>query len=197
VASLKLEGFRQEWNAELVQQQNGTFVFWISVPPLFWERLIGRSVGLEIHVQLSPPVRAGQPVCDVSVRIQPFGCSRARATRLLAELGPKLLASLRGYLQALPDKRTQERVAWQQPLRVSPVINGTLAPEPIECVAKDISQDGIGLYLPSSVKASHLYVALPSLPQFAGVAGLVRIVRRRPHDEEWYEVGARFATADG
>src|SRR5262249_52468771 len=49
---LKLEGFRQEWQAEGVQHAPGRYRFSLALPPDFWRRLTGRRVGLEIEIEL-------------------------------------------------------------------------------------------------------------------------------------------------
>jgi hypothetical protein len=192
-APLKLEGFRQEWNAETVLQERELFIFSVRTAPGFWQRLIGKQVGLEIQVRLSPPARPGKALSDVSVVIRPFGCNRAQAVRLLAEMGPVLLESLRIHLQASPEQRTQERLQWNQPLRVIPVVTGLKTAEPIECVGKDISARGIGFYLPQPLAATHVYVNHPGVPELASLAALARVVRGQRGPDGWYEIGAQFA----
>jgi hypothetical protein len=191
-ALLKLEGFRHEWAAELVLRDHESFVFSVQTSLSFWERLVGRRVGLEIHVRLTPPARATQKVSEVGVVIRPFGCGRARAVKLLEETGPVLLESLRVHLQALPEQRAQERLAWHERLRVHPVVAGLRVEEGIDCLAKDISARGIGFFLPYPVSATHVYVNHPGRPELADVAALAKVVRGQRCADGWYEVGALF-----
>jgi hypothetical protein len=192
-AQLRLEGFRQAWNAETVSRGGASFVLSVRTSVNFWERLIGRQVGLEIHVHMTPPARATQKLSEVGVVIRPFGCGRARAVKLLEEMGPALLESLRSHLQALPEQRAQERVLWNEPLRVHPVVAGLRLADGIDCLGKDISARGIGFFLPRPLAATHLYVNHPGRPQVADVAALVKVVRGQPCPDGWYEVGALFA----
>lgn len=195
-AVLKLEGFRQEWGARPLHLDEGLVVFSVGLAPTFWQRLIGRDVGLQIHVRLVP---AGDPVaqrCEVAVSIRPYGCGRRQALQMLRERGPQVLESIRAYLQAHPEQRTRERLSCDQPLRVSPVFGGVQLADAIECRAKDISEGGIGFFLPRPLPTPEVYVTLPNIPEVAAYAGLARIVRKQPHKDGWIEVGAAFALDD-
>jgi hypothetical protein len=193
---LKLEGFRQQWNARSTQPEPGRFVFFLSTATTFLQRLTGHQVGLEIEVQLVPTPRISRRRTEIAVIIRPFGCNRTQAVRLLAETGPVLLENIRDYLQACPEQRKQERLAITRPLRVSPVLADMQLAKPIACVGKDISPRGIGFFLPQAPSTSQVYISLPDVPQLASVAGLAHIVRGQPCGDGWYEVGAFFA-ADG
>jgi len=190
---LKLEGFRQEWQAQSKQPEQGRYSFLVSFPPGFWQRLTGQRLGLEIEIQLVTAHRTATRRTEVSVIIRPFGCNREHATRLLAETGPAILESIRTYLQACPEQRGQDRLSISQPLRVSPVLADMQLAQPIECVGKDISTRGIGFFLPHPPSTAQVYINLPELPQIASVAGLAQIVRGQPCGDGWYEVGAFFA----
>jgi hypothetical protein len=191
-ALLKLEGFRQEWQAETVARTRESFVFSVRTSLSFWERLVGRRMGLEIHIHFTPPTRPTQKLAEVSVLIRPFGCGRARAVKMLEETGPLLLESLRTHLQALPEQRGQERLLWNERLRVHPVLAGLRVADGIDCIAKDISARGIGFFLPQPLAASHVYVNHPGRPDLADIAALAKVVRGQRCRDGWYEVGALF-----
>jgi hypothetical protein len=193
-ALLKLEGFRQYWHAQTQHLRPGLFALTVNTLPSFWERLTGHSVGLETQVQLMPTRRDPTRHTEVTVLIRPFGCTGARAVRLLAELGPVLLESVRTYLQVCPEQRAQERLVFNRPVRVSPVRADLQVADPIDCVAKDVSARGIGLFLPQRLCTDQVYITLPELPQVALVAGLAQVVRGQACGDGWYEVGAFFAT---
>jgi hypothetical protein len=187
---LKLEGFRNRWRARLVHEQDDLLIFNIRVQPTFLQRLMSRRMGLEIEVRLTSPVEAKH--AEVHVVIRPFGCSGERAIKLLQELGPAVLESVRMYLQARPDMRTSDRWPLCQPLRVCPVVGGLQLADPIDCRAKDVSSSGIGFYLTEPPTAGKVYVNLPGLPDLADCAGLAQIVRKQRRNDGWYEVGASF-----
>ncbi len=189
-ALLKLDGFRQQWKASLVHREEELLILSVHIPPSFWQALTGKAMGLEIHLHLGTP-----PGCqrgEVSVVIRPFGCGRQQAIRLLEDMGPRVLESLRDYLVANPEQRTNERLLCSQPLRVCPVIGGVELADPIECTAKDISADGIGFYLPRSMSAARIYVNMPGVPKVAALAGLAQVVRNKSCGDGWYEIGASF-----
>jgi hypothetical protein len=190
-ASLKLEGFRHHWHAEVLHQEDGLFIFSLSMAPSFWQALTGRQGGLEIQVRLAAP--PGGKRSEVNVVIRPFGCGRKNAVRLLEEMGPRVLESLRGYLLAHPEQRSKERLLCSQPLRVCPVLGGVELADPIDCVAKDVSLDGIGFYLPKSIPTPQVYVNTPNVPELASVACLAQVVRKKACGDGWYEIGASFA----
>jgi hypothetical protein len=190
-AVLKLDGFRQQWHADLLHQEDGLLIFSVHTAPSFWQGLIGQPVGLEIQVRLAAP--PGGKRSEVNVVIRPFGCGRKNAVRLLEEMGPRVLESLRGYLLAHPEQRSNERLLCSHPLRVCPVFGGIELADPIDCFAKDVSIDGIGFYLPKSIPTGQVYVNMPGVPELATVAGLAQVVRRKPCGDGWYEIGASFA----
>jgi len=190
-AALKLDGFRQQWQANMLHQKDGLLIFSVHTSPSFWQALVGRPMGLEIQVRLAAP--AGARRSEVNVVIRPFGCGRQRAIQLLEHLGPHVLESLRTYLLAHAEQRSNERLSCSQPLRVCPVFGGIELADPIDCVAKDVSVDGIGFYLPKSIAAPQVYVNLPDVPELASLAGLAQVVRKKPCGDGWYEIGASFA----
>lgn len=192
-ALLKLEGFREHWQAQRVLEDEGLLVFRLSLPPTFWQKLTGRQMGLEIQVQVAPGTFAAANRSEVVVLIRPYGCSGKTAVSLLGELGPKILESLRGYLHAQAEQRHSERLPCSEMVRVLPVLSEVELAEPIDCVSKDISSTGIGFFLSKMPPSSQIYINLPKVPEIARFAGLAEIVRAQPCGEGWFEVGARFA----
>jgi PilZ domain len=189
-AWLKLDGFRQHWHAGQVRQENNLLILSVHTQPTFWQRLAGRNVGLEIEVHLTG--NPGERCSEVTVVIRPFGCGRRQAARLLEDMGPIVLDSLRTHLLAHPDQRSSERLHYSQPLRVCPVLGGIELGDPIDCVSKDISTTGIGFLLPQALAVPQIYINLPEVPQFASIAGLAQVVRKQPRGDGWFEIGAAF-----
>ncbi len=188
-----LEEFGRRWQTSPSHTEPGTWSFLVTLPPTFWEWLIGRRIGLEMRVLLSAPAFSAAQRSRISVAIRPFGCGRRLAVQLLDKLGPQILASLRASLHAPAEQRARERLAWQQPLRITPVVNGVPLDDAIECVTKDISPGGIGFMLSRYVPSPQIYVNMPDLPQLRNFAGLAHIVRTKPCADGWFEVGAAFA----
>jgi hypothetical protein len=182
------DDFCRQWHAKATLQENGLVILAINAAPSVWHWLLGRRLGLEIRVQFLP-VAWGTHQAEVVIK--PFGCDHQQAGRLLQQLGPKLLTSVRELLHAQPDQRGGERVAVRQRLRVCPVVNGEPA-RAIDCFTKDISAGGIGFFLPVELAASQIYVNLPELGTIAPYSALAQVVRKQPTPNGWFEVGAVF-----
>lgn len=191
-ALVRLEGFRQHWQAETIKHEEGLVLFSVSINPGFWQRLVGKRMGLEIQVQVLPGGRAKAQHSEIAVVIRPFGCKRDEAVALLRDLGPKVLESLHAYLQDCRDQRGNERMLVTRPLRISPIFGGIDVAEPIECFTKDISATGIGFFLPTWLPTTQVYVNMPH-SELANMAGLAQIVRKQPVGDGWFEIGASFA----
>jgi hypothetical protein len=192
VGRLKLSGFMEQWNANLVREDADTFLLRIALPGCFWLRCIGYHPGLEVEVKLLPP-RRNILLTEVQVVVRPVGCPKGQATSLLNEVGPPLVASLREFLQVHPEQRTQHRLVYSQPLQVMPVQTSLHLAAPIVGQAKDISQTGIGFLLPGHPSSRQVYVNLAANKEVRSLAVLAKIVRVQPRGDGWCEVGAQFS----
>ena len=117
---VQLHGFRQQWGARLVASEAYSHVFQVSVGSSLWTRLIGRTAALQVIIRFRQPEEL-DPLTPVTIEIIPVGSMAEQAATLLAETGPKLLESVRYYLQAQPERRRQERLHYDQPVPVTPV----------------------------------------------------------------------------
>src|SRR5262249_10792703 len=100
--------------------------------------------------------------------------------RLLNEVGPAVLASLRDYLQVHPEQRSQHRLSCSYPLQVMPVAAGLELATPIAGQGKDISSTGIGFFVPAQPAAPQVYVNLAGSKVAESLAVLAKIVRVQP-----------------
>jgi hypothetical protein len=182
----------QQWNAKLLHEDSKAFLFRVEVPRSLWHRLAGTIPGLEIAVNLMPE-RGSLMLTEVQVAVRPVGCSKEQGAGLLNEFGPQLVASLRDYLQAAREQRSQHRLIWPHPLRVMAVETGLQLAPPIAGQGKDISPIGIGFFLPGQPPADHVYVNLAKSQSVASLALLAKIVRVNPCGNGWSEVGALFS----
>ena len=133
-----------------------------------------------------PAGRVGQSAHPGGSCRQAFWLRRRAHLRLLMELGPKLLQSVRTHLDGQPDQRGLEHLAFRERLRVCPVINGTSA-EPLELhhqgyfrrrhrlllACRITSLAGVR-QLAGSGKDFGLFRARPSRPQATSPRRLVR-----------------------
>jgi hypothetical protein len=195
VLPFKLDGFCQRWRASVRYCDDRAFDLFVPVPRDVWQFCLGRQVGLHLELRLAQPQGVPTHLSEVGVVIKPAGCNRNQAVQVLATVGPVLLESLRSYLQAIPEMRTQERLAYYQRVRVSPVLANCQLGGLIECQAKDISLKGIGFFLPRQPPSPQFYVNTQLPDEATELALLARAVRVKPVGNGWYEIGALFGGA--
>jgi hypothetical protein len=190
VARRKLEGFFQRWNASLVHEETGFFVFHLALSRNLWRRLFdSRPHALAIELQL---FQASAQLTEVTVVMRYLGHRHDEGRRMLDHLAPTLLSDLHNHLLATPERRVRERFAFPHELRVLPVYRNLQPGEPIAGVGKDISTIGIGLFTPEAPPTSQVYIcpdAADDAPAFVIPAAVTRVQRR---EDGCYELGARF-----
>jgi serine/threonine protein kinase len=191
VARLKLEGFRQEWKAKVVRQSDQEFVCHLTFARSFWDQCRGRQPLLEIQLGLK---RLGPTDAwtEVTATLRPLDCSHEAGARRLKEIGPLLLASLHAYLQPIPEARTEERLAYEQPIQVCAVAEDQAAAPPITGRSVTISHKGMRLWLPEPPATPQLalQVPFPSGPAAVRVLASVRYVNAG--EKGGHEVGVQF-----
>jgi hypothetical protein len=190
-ASLKIQGFLEEWGGRLVESKPNFFVCQLDLRTSFLQRCWGGLRALKLEVLLTPGVPGA--VTEVKVAIRPLGYSKEQGRELLRKKGPVLLDSLRNYLQVAAEQRSFPRLSCRHTTaQLFPVECKDGVPRLLECQVKDISASGIGLLLPSPPTVSELYVNLPASTFAASLAILARVTRIRPLGDGLLEVGARF-----
>jgi serine/threonine protein kinase len=186
----RLDRLRQQWNGQLLRDDDGVYAFQVVRSLTFWQRCIGRTAGLQVALHLGDD-GPGEPT-TVALDVRPFGCGKEQGAELLQAVGPLLLESAATCLEASAERRVQERLPWPHPLRVRFVLPDRRLGEPIECGGKNISLTGIAFYGPSEPPARRACIELCT-PFQAAVTVPARVVRVRPCDDGRYEVGARFS----
>ncbi|MBI1831894.1 MAG: PilZ domain-containing protein, partial [Planctomycetes bacterium] len=66
------------------------------------------------------------------------------------------------------------------------------ADEPIECRGKDLSQTGMGFYLPHELATAEVVIELPTLGGAPPARVPATLVRAKRCADGWYDVGALF-----
>jgi serine/threonine protein kinase len=191
-ARLKLESFCKVWYGQMVRDDEHGVVMQMAMPSNFWQQWLGKQPGLEIRIHLARVNPASPTPIEIYVNVCAQRCSRKRAYELLEEMGPAIIDSLRKHLLVNSDKRTQDRLTFAFPLRVIPVHADGKLEEAVECRGKDISQSGIGFYLPHELTTSEVMIELPSTSRPPKVLLPAMLVRAKPSSDGWYEVGALF-----
>lgn len=187
----KLAAFCDEWKARVVHENEEQMILRVEAPRGFLQACLGRAAGYELSVRLARLEGLPVPLCEATVQIRPFGHGTDdQDARNLAEVGPRLLASLRAHLKPDAERRNELRLPWPEPLEVYPVQPGQARGTPLRGRGKDISIGGIGFFLAQEPPAKLVYVHLGAAGQ---TALLAKVLRVRPHAEGWVEIGAAFA----
>jgi serine/threonine protein kinase len=182
----RLDGVREQWNGQVTHEEPDRLVLNARTPASYWQRFVGRRPALELEIGL---IRTAQKVTELAVTISPRDCDRAQRAEVLKVIGPLMLETVRTHLQALEQRRAEERLTWHHPLQV--MLPGTgQAAETIECQGKDLSLNGIGFYAPRELTVAQLRLHLPATAQTPDLDVEARIVRSQPCAEGWFEVGA-------
>jgi len=195
LAQAKLDGFRLAIGAELVRSEDNVYVYRVPRPnKSFWKSLRAQPLGLEITLHLVRPLIRQAMLTDVTVQVRPYGMSNPEeAEEMLREAGPRIIETLRTFLQATHDRRGQERFEYNVPLKVHVITSRGDRGTPVQCQGKDISLSGVAFYSPVEINTGKIKLELIHPRQPEPVAVMSQLVRCDHHFEGgWHEVGVRF-----
>jgi hypothetical protein len=186
---LKLDGFRQQWNAKAVQRDAHCSIYQLPLPGTMMQRLLGRQPLLEVKVELLPCDSRAANLTPLLLTLTPQGSDKP--DEVLSQLTVPLLENLRNYLQAAPERRRQERWPTDYTATVH-LAHGDRAPVAVK--VRDISLTGVGLVLPSKLPPDEIYLVL-DLPQ-SEIQQLVipgQLLHGSTNHQGEIEAGVRFA----
>ena len=192
---LKLEGFRQQWNARPTEDGANDFAFQIhtAVPKGgFWQKSKPRPAGVEVRVRLQPADAPDANQREAVVRVGLFGNHGQRQDTLLPASAPRIIQSLRAYLQGGTEHRLRERWPFHQCVGVYPVLAHLQIGRALEGRGRDVSLGGVRLLVPQEPPTEFAYLHFHETPQVGSLAVLGRIVRVQPLDDGSYELGFTF-----
>jgi hypothetical protein len=164
----------------------------VRLPAGLLQRCLGQKPGLEVRIQLRAPAMTTESLTEVAVQVLPLACNPRKGAELLTEVGPRVLESLRHYLQLHTERRSEERFPYSAAVQVLPVLPMQEAGVPFVAQGKDISTRGLGLCLPCQPPSPHVYLQFAS-GERPPVWVPARIVRVLPLDDVRVEVGLCFA----
>jgi hypothetical protein len=193
---LVLEPFARQWHAQQSDQGDEMIAYRLPLPGQTKNGLTARPQGLEVHVRCRTRPTLPPNLAEVRVQVTPFGASALVADHLLRQTGPAVLESVRGVLQAHPERRAQDRLTYEEPLTVWPLDEEGVEQMPIRAQGKDLSRNGLGLYLPRTPPSDdlRLFLALHGRP--VPVPVQVRVVRTEMRGDR-VEVGTMFVFTPG
>jgi serine/threonine protein kinase len=190
---LKVEGFRSEWQARLVEHKGNSFLLHIEPPPARPEDRDKNNVPL-IAFELDVQTTQGsvKHFAEARMRVHPAGGNRYYISRLLPSLAPRLFESMRCYLQAGPEQRAEDRWHCPQPLHVYPVRPDLELEQVLDGISRNISRGGVSFRVAEAPRAELAYLHWHKSPILAPYAVRVRIIRVQPMAGGGFEVGGVF-----
>jgi serine/threonine protein kinase len=194
--ALKVRGFSQHWGARLVQEKECHFVFHLEPSPHEIPGLpsVPRKRGIEMHLEFGAPDGPAGGLSEVQLRIRPLPEADPKMAEALHELGPRLMESLRSFLYASQERRSEERWACPHPVRVYPVRSDRSLDRAISAVCRNISRSGVQFLVEKPLEASHVYLHWYRSPRTAAFALLAQVMRvRQIGGADGLEIGAAFS----
>jgi serine/threonine protein kinase len=190
--ALKVEGFRAWWGARVNRQlrDNYTLELDVPIPRSFWERFLPQKK-LEVEILVEPSNATGMRLAEALVRLRYQDNDPNQRARIMTQMGPKVMESVRQYLQATQENRSRERFPLRLPVSVYPILPDLDLGAPIAARSRNISFGGMALTLPEAPTVEWLYLHLPSQPATTDWAILARVVRSASTEEGW-ELGVMF-----
>ncbi|MFQ3651354.1 MAG: protein kinase [Gemmataceae bacterium] len=154
MARLKIEGFREQWQAQEVSRADRRTIYQLVSKSNLWDRCLGRTPGLQIEIRIGTADRV-TGLSPLRIRLEPIDCNRTRAEQMLAELGPTLLSSLQTYLHTRSDQSAQERFGLTQQVTLLPP-----GIKPICAMLRDLGRDGLCVISPEPLAIGPLQMQM-------------------------------------
>ncbi|HMP03803.1 MAG TPA: PilZ domain-containing protein, partial [Gemmatales bacterium] len=191
MAQQKLEGFLHQWQAQLISSSADAFVCRMDLPQKFWRRLVrGGQDYLEIPVHISPSRMPESKLSEVLIQVEYQGKYPEEGREAVQQFGPPLVYSLRTYLLATAEHRSQERFGLDYPLWIYPNFAGQLG-DGMCCHGRNISRHGIAFMAPFRLPTRDIYVQVMT-SELGAITVPATVLRTHPLSDGQFEVGARF-----
>jgi len=193
---LKMEGFRQHWNAEPALVGGDSFAYTIRTGNSkagFWPLSKPTPAGVEMRLCFQPADATDANQREAVVHLVLFGDHGALKDTLLSSTAPRLFQSLRSYLQGSADQRGCERWQFTQRVGIYPILAHLEIGRALEGRGRDISLGGARLQVPQEPPSEYAYLHFHETQKTAAYAVLSHIVRAQVLDDGAYELGVTFA----
>ncbi len=187
----KLQGFCQQWHAQVQEVSKESGRVQIDLARGFWDLWAGRQPHLDIEILL-PTRGPEQRLTEALVRLRTVGERGAGAARVLEEMGPRVLESLRSYLLATADQRAAPRLPYTAPLHIYPVLSDQQIGAAIPATSGNISATGAGFRVDRPLPADRLYLHWYAAPATVSHALLANVIRCTWMEGIGYDVGVIF-----
>lgn len=198
VGQEKLRAFAQRWNASRCQFHDDFLRFELHLGAGWLRKWLPRKQDiLEVCVEVGPPRPPPARLSEVLIRMRFLEGDSDAQRQLIEQVGPVIADELHAHLMAPPDRRDDLRFPFDKPLLVAPVTGDRLRGDfQLQCVGKDISTRGIGIFAPMEPPSKHVLIYQTSTRDQALFALPAVVSRVDRTGEGWYEIGARFLVDD-
>ena len=191
-AQEKLQVFCRQMFARIARQSESICTMHFDLPTNFWQNWRGQQPKLELTVEMARVNPMSATPIEIKAQLRALHCSKQRAVDLFEKMGPEIFGSLEQHLLVNAEKRAKDRLLWPHAIKIIPIDRHGLPEEAIECRGKDLSQTGIGFYLPHDLMTAEVLIELPD-PSHGGTVKIpATLVRAKRCADGWYEVGALF-----
>ncbi len=190
-AKQKLEAFPTQCFGQCIREDEYGCLVLVPLPTNFWGKWLGRQSALEVEVRLTRVNPVSATPIEVSATLRALRCNDKQARKILEDMGPGILENLRQLLLVNSNKRTQERLLWPHAVKIIPIQRNGERDHPVECRGKDISQSGLGFYLPEELETADVLIELNN-PVHPCVTIPATLVRAKRCADGWYDVGTLF-----
>jgi len=191
-AQERLQAFARQASARIAGHDESSCTLQFDVPTSSWQQWWGQSPTLQLHVELARVNPMSATPIDVKAQLRALHCSKKKAAELLSNRSLELLDTLQQHLVVNSEKRTKDRLLWGHAVTIIPIDRHGQREDPIECRGKDLSQTGIGIYLPHELHTSEVLIELPNPHGSGAVMVPATLVRAKRCADGWYDVGAIF-----
>ncbi len=171
VVPLKLSVLQQAWAVAVEQPEPGLVVLRRSAGGGWFSK---KKSGFVVEMRLPKP---GKSVGEVTVVGALVGEPDRQFVQVATDAIPRLVADVRRELGNVEDRRKHPRLATTMPVTVHPLHSDGTADEAVRGACVDVSAGGLAIAARAPIATKYAYLAFDTVPEAAGLAVLVRVVR--------------------
>ncbi|MFO0796901.1 MAG: protein kinase [Gemmataceae bacterium] len=172
VVPLKLSVLQKTWAVTVEQPEPGLVVLRRTAAGGGW--FAKKKTGFAVEVQLPKP---GKSVGEAAVTGYLTGEPDRQFVQVASDVIPRLVADIRRELGNVEDRRKHPRVATTMPVTVHPLHSDGTADAAVRGACSDVSVGGLAFSAREPIATKYAYLEFDAVPEAAGLAVLVRVVR--------------------
>jgi len=174
VVPLKLSVLKETWSVAVEQPEPDRVVLRRAAGGGMWASLSGKKAGFEIVVRLP---KGGKSVGEITLVGSIYGSPDKQFFTAAQDVIPRLVADVRRELGNVQDRRKHPRLTTTLPVTVHPLHSDGTADEPVRGACVDVSLSGLAFSARTPIETKYAYLEFDAVPDAAGLAVLVRVVR--------------------